>query len=283
MMIRDRLKELRELSKRQSITEDDVVSIYYDDDNDQKALLDLLDKIGPLYIKLKEMMDSVYELRLMVHEHDNRHKVDDKISKIKAQARKLRTCLDEIKNKSETTTGVVGHVARTHHLSLVIHLSMVLRELSVMQADTHDRHAQYVRKELIITGQAGIDEAELENLLEETTEIFTQNIIQETQVARQQLHDLQERHDAFIKLEKSITELHHMFHEVNALVFDQGDVINRIENSVFESQTRTEKAKGELIEARINQRKSLKKKIIIAIILSVILLIILLIVIFSFL
>lgn len=64
---------------------------------------------------------------------------------------------------------------------------------------------------LIFSGQAGIDEAELENLLDESAEIFTQNIIQETQVARQQLHDLQERHEAFIKLEKSITELYQMF------------------------------------------------------------------------
>lgn len=45
------------------------------------------------------------------------------------------------------------HVARTHHLSLVVHLSLLLHELSVMQADTHNRHAQYVRKELIITGK----------------------------------------------------------------------------------------------------------------------------------
>nr|XP_045616902.1 syntaxin-like [Procambarus clarkii] len=280
-MSRDRLKELRELSKRQSFYDDDVVTITYDDNNDQKALLELLDKIGPLYTKLKEMTEAVHELRSMVHEHDNRHKVDDKINKIKVQARRLRASLEEIRNKSEKSTGVVQHVARTHHLSLVVHLSLVMQELSIMQADTHDRHAQYVRKELIITGQVGLDEAELENLLEETTEIFTQNLIQETQVARQQLSDLQERHDAFIKLEKSLIELNSLFVEVLVLVQEQGVQIDRIENNIFEAQAKTEKAKVELSSALQNQKKSRKKKFIIGIVVSVILLIILLVIIFS--
>ncbi|XP_042211097.1 syntaxin-4-like [Homarus americanus] len=281
-MVRDRLKEFREISKRQSTADEDVVTISFDGNDDQKVLMESLDKIGPLYTQLKQMMESVHDLRTMVHEHDNRHKVEDKVNSIKAQARKLRMSLQEIKARSEKTTGVTHHVTKTHHVALVIHLTQVLHELSVMQADTHDRHAQYVRKELIITGQAGIDENELESLLEESTEIFTQNIIQETQVARQQLHDLQERHDAFIKLEKSITELYQLFQEVALLVQEQGETINRIENNIFEAQTKTEKAKVELVSARINQTKAMKKKFIIALIVGVILLIVALILIFSF-
>ncbi|KAG7174981.1 Syntaxin-4-like [Homarus americanus] len=228
-MVRDRLKEFREISKRQSTADEDVVTISFDGNDDQK-----------------QMMESVHDLRTMVHEHDNRHKVEDKVNSIKAQARKLRMSLQEIKARSEKTTGVTHHVTKTHHVALVIHLTQVLHELSVMQADTHDRHAQY------------------------------------TQVARQQLHDLQERHDAFIKLEKSITELYQLFQEVALLVQEQGETINRIENNIFEAQTKTEKAKVELVSARINQTKAMKKKFIIALIVGVILLIVALILIFSF-
>ncbi|XP_071538470.1 syntaxin-like isoform X3 [Panulirus ornatus] len=280
-MTRDRLKELREISKQNGVIDEDVVTITYDKNDSQRDLLEFLDKIGPLYKKLKDMMDCVHEVWTMVHEHDNHHKVEDRVNKIKSDTRKLCTSVDEVKSKSEKTTGIMQHIARTHHLSLAIHLSLLLHELSVMQADTHDRHAQYVRKELIITGQTGIDEAELENLLEESTEIFTQNLIQETQVARQQLYDLQERHEALIKLEKSITELHQMFQEISILVHEQGETVNRIENNVFEAHTKTEKGKEELITAQANQKKALKKKFILAIIISVVLLCIILILVFS--
>lgn len=52
-MTRDRLKEFRELSKQQSVPDEDVVTVTYDGNDDQRVLLELLDKIGPIYKKLK--------------------------------------------------------------------------------------------------------------------------------------------------------------------------------------------------------------------------------------
>lgn len=99
------------------------------------------------------MQETVNELQKMVTEHSNRHKVDDKILDIKKEALKLKTALSEVKNKSEKSSGVVQHTAVTHHFSLVLHLSILLQELSKMQTDAHSRHTQYLRKELIITGK----------------------------------------------------------------------------------------------------------------------------------
>lgn len=50
-MTRDRLEEMHELSKISSVSDSVVVSV--EGSEDQRELLDLLDKIGPLYDKLK--------------------------------------------------------------------------------------------------------------------------------------------------------------------------------------------------------------------------------------
>lgn len=72
-----------------------------------------------------------------------------------------------------------------------------------------------------------------------------------------------------------------IFQEVSQLVSGQGEMINRIENFVYEAQAKTEKGKSELVSARENKKKAFKKKIILGIILSVIALIIILVIIFS--
>lgn len=72
-----------------------------------------------------------------------------------------------------------------------------------------------------------------------------------------------------------------IFQEVSQLVSGQGEMINRMENFVYEAQAKTEKGKSELVSARENKKKAFKKKIILGIILSVTALIIILVIIFS--
>ncbi|XP_045127255.1 syntaxin-1A-like isoform X2 [Portunus trituberculatus] len=278
-MTRDRLKEMQEKSQANGVSESVVVSV--EGSQDQKELMDLLEKLGPLYDKLKVMSAQVVEVRRMIHDHDQRQELEDKVDAIKGEARRLRVELEGVKATIGKSSGVVEHVARTHHLSLGVLLTQVLQELSSMQVEAHNRHAHYIRKELIITGQCGYDEEELESLIEESTEVFTQNLIRQNQLAKLQLSNLQERHEAFVKLEKSILELHQLFQEIAQLVRDQGEMVTRIENNIYVSQTKTEKGRMELQEARGNMQKALKKKFILGIILGVVVLIIILAIVFS--
>lgn len=279
-MTRDRLKEMQEKSKTNGVSDSVVVSV--EGSEDQRELMALLDKLGPLYDKLKGMSEQVQDVRRLIHDHDQRQEVEDTVDSIKGDARKLRTELEGVKAKIGKSSGVVEHVARTHHLSLGVLLTQVLQELSSMQVEAHNRHTHYIRKELIITGQCGYDEEELESLIEESTEVFTQNLIRQNQLAKLQLSNLQERHEAFVKLEKSIVELHQLFQEIAQLVRDQGEMVTRIENNIYVSQTKTEKGRMELQEARVNMQKALKKKFICGIILGVVVLIVVLVIVFSF-
>ncbi|XP_042860789.1 syntaxin-1A-like [Penaeus japonicus] len=291
-MVRDRLQDFqnrvekfrKDGALKHADEESASVTLYIEPDEvQQQQLLDLLHKIGPQYSKLKDMEKDVEDLRGILHEHDSRQRVEEKIGRLKSEVRKIQSCLEEVKKKQESSNGVVQHAARTHHLSLAIHLSLMLGELSGMQIDMHDRHKQYVRKELMITtGHDERNEEELETLLEQSTEIFTQNIIKETQIARQQLQDLQERHEAVIMLEKSITELCQLFQDLALLVHQQGETIDRIESHMFEAQERATKAKEQLQEAVVQRRKVVKKKFILYMIGATCLLVVALIIIFSF-
>ncbi|KAK3859225.1 hypothetical protein Pcinc_034630 [Petrolisthes cinctipes] len=282
-MGKDRLQELRQIRQSQGIVgSEEPVVILIEEDETQRKLLVLLDILGHLYAKLKTSLSTVEELKSMVRVHQHKDKVEDQVSKIKAEARKIRKDMEEIKEESQRNSGLLKHVAETHHHSLYTYLTLILRELSVIQIEAQNRHTQYLKKELIITGHAGYSDEELQNLLEEPPELFTQNLIRETQEARQQFVDVQARHEDFKKIENSITELWHLFMDVAQLVSDQGEKLNRIENNVYQAQAKTEKGKTELVSARLNQRKALKKKIILGVILGVVVLIITLTVVFSF-
>ena len=47
---------------------------------------------------------------------------------------------------------------------------------------------------------------------------------------RQTINDIQNRHEMFLSLEKSITELHDMFLDIAQLIESQGEMVNRIGN-----------------------------------------------------
>ncbi len=51
-------------------------------------------------------------------------------------------------------------------------------------------------------------------------------MLDDTQMARQQLTEIQDRHNDLIKLEASITEVRDMFMEVAALVQEQGEMVS---------------------------------------------------------
>ena len=47
---------------------------------------------------------------------------------------------------------------------------------------------------------------------------------------RQTINDIENRHEMFMSLEKSITELHDMFIDIATLIESQGEMVNRIGN-----------------------------------------------------
>ena len=78
---------------------------------------------------------------------------------------------------------------------------------------------------------------------------------------RQTLDDIQNRHDMFMNLEKSIMELHEMFIDIATLIETQGEMVNNIDNHVSSAVDYTERATQDTKKALEYQRAARRKKI----------------------
>ncbi|PIO27000.1 hypothetical protein AB205_0200620, partial [Aquarana catesbeiana] len=58
------------------------------------------------------------------------------------------------------------------------------------------------------------------------SDVFTCNLLKDTQVTKQALNEIESRHDEILKLEKSIVELHEMFMLLSTQVEEQVSLVN---------------------------------------------------------
>ena len=91
-----------------------------------------------------------------------------------------------------------------------------------------------------------------------------------------------DRHDEFLKLERSIREVAEMFRELEGLIAQQGDLVNNIAHNVEQATEKVAKGRKQLSDAERHQRSARRKKVICAIIIFVAVLIILLIILGEF-
>lgn len=126
-----------------------------------------------------------------------------------------------------------------------------------------------------------ITSEELDALLDaQETNLFVDNILQDSKLAKQQLSDIQDRHKELVKIEKSIAEIRDMFTEIAFLVEKQGQQLNSVEYFAGTTVDNVDSGRIRLKKANQRSHRFRKKKIKIAIILSVIIILFLLILIF---
>jgi t-SNARE complex subunit (syntaxin) len=87
--------------------------------------------------------------------------------------------------------------------------------------------------------------------------------------AKKLLHEMQDRHQDILAVEKSIGEMNQLFVEMAVMVEQQQDVINNIEANVGQAADYTQSAKEELKVAVVHQKSLRKKKWIFLIILII--------------
>ena len=78
---------------------------------------------------------------------------------------------------------------------------------------------------------------------------------------RQTINDIENRHEMFMNLEKSITELHDMFIDIATLIESQGEMVNRIDAHVDSAVEYTTRATNDTKKALEYQSKARRKKI----------------------
>nr|CAH8855627.1 unnamed protein product [Trichobilharzia regenti] len=154
-------------------------------------------------------------------------------------------------------------IRKTQHNTMVRSFMNVMQEYNKAQTDFRDASKARIKRQIEISRRSVTDE-ELEDMLESgNPQIFTQGILTDTQQARQNLADIQARHMDIINLEKSIRELHELFLDMASLVETQGELIDRIDINVKQTQDYVAEARQETKKAVVYKKKSRKKMLII--------------------
>lgn len=205
-------------------------------------------------------------------------KLEDFNAEIKQKSNQVRTSLKNIqKNNDEEDDqkrlGADLRIRQTQHTTLTKLFVEVMTEYNKTQTDYREKCKATIQRQLEITGRTTSND-ELEEMLEQgNISVFTQDIIMDTQQAKQTLADIKARHEDIMNLEKSIRELHDMFMDMAMLIESQGEMVDRIEYHVDHAKDHVLIATQDTQKAKEYQSKARKKKIIIIICVSVLLLI----------
>lgn len=275
-MTKDRLAALKAAQGDEDDVDGDVCAINMGTtENFMEAFFEQVEEIRKMIEKIASNVDEVKKMHsaiLAAPQTDDKTKevLEGLMADIKMSANKVRAKLKVMEQSisQDEGTNIFSadlRIRKTQHATLSRKFVEVMNNYNSCQVDYRDRCKARIQRQLEITGRATTDE-EIENMLESgNPAIFTQEIITETQQAKQSLKDIEARHNDIIKLETSIRELHDMFMDMAILVENQGEMIDRIEFNVEKSVDYIESAKQDTKKAVKYQSKARRKMICIII------------------
>ncbi|XP_031844625.1 syntaxin-1A [Nomia melanderi] len=107
-----------------------------------------------------------------------------------------------------------------------------------------------------------ITSEELDNLLDsQENSLFVDNILEDSKIARQQLSDIQSRHNDIVKLEKSIAEVRDIFTEMAFLIEKQGEQVNSVEYFAGKTANNVDTGRTDLKKAEKRSHRYRKRKV----------------------
>ncbi|CAF3821641.1 unnamed protein product [Rotaria magnacalcarata] len=266
-MTKDRLPALRAAQNTEdSDTDGAYVALNMEDNS--RFMSDFFAHVDSLRTnidKISELVDEVKRLHstiLAAPQADDRTKeeLEEKMADIKKLANDVRQRLktmeteieqegnenawrtadmqmeDDQEQPSQSKIQALPRMQKAQHATLSRKFIDVMNSYRNAEIEYRERCKARIQRQLEITGRS-VTDGEVEEMLESgNPAVFTQGIMVETAQAKQSLADIEARHGDIIKLEKSIKELHDMFIDMAALVQTQGEMIDRIEFNVVQSE-----------------------------------------------
>lgn len=233
-----------------------------------QEIREMIDKIASNVEEVKMKHSTI--LSAPQTDDKTKEELEELMTDIKRTANKVRAKLKVIEQNIEqeeqsNKSSADLRIRKTQHATLSRKFVEVMNDYNACQIDYRERCKGRIQRQLEITGKTTTNE-EIEEMLESgNLAVFTQDIIMETQQAKQTLADIEARHADIMKLEKSIQELHDMFMDMAMLVEQQGEMIDRIEFNVEQAVDYVETAKMDTKKAVKYQSKARRKLIMIII------------------
>ena len=316
-MVRNRLDELQAASKHAQITEEEEMKpLNQDKEKKAKAIMkakkkgdkdfdpedfeDFLERFEEVVGKIDKVKANVAEIRTLQkailtstrQDEQKEARMNDLIAENKKFGKKIRDVIKKEQDFLEKKFTSPKKMTQQRQMDMRMRRTQVAAqskrfydiwtEYNNGQVEYRDKSKKLLVKRCKITNNSLTDD-QIENMLDEgNTAVFARSILDEERLARQQLSELQDRHDELLKLEKSIREVHEMFMEIANLVSQQGEMIDNITIHVDRATYDVEQGKGHLGKAEGYAVAARKKKICLGVFLLVVVLIVVIVIVAEF-
>lgn len=196
--------------------------------------------------------------------------LDALVADVKKMGRKVKNDLGLIETMVDKRLPQAGayvsaeqRIKKMHYTMITKEFCDIMNEVNVIQTSYQEKLKEKMVRQLAVMNPDGSDytNEQINEMIESgKTSIWTQNLLRETEDAKQKLNAVQARHEEIIKLEKSIMEVHEMFLDLAVLVESQGAMINNIEDNVLKTGDYIRTATVELDMARQHKASFNKKR-----------------------
>ena len=153
---------------------------------------------------------------------------------------------------------------------MVISINFSIWNTTIIQKN-RDQSKQKIGRQMQLAG-SNLSEDQLENMIDSgqgAQLVGHVHIEGDADQLRQTINDIENRHEMFMSLETSITELHDMFLDIATLIEGQGEMVNRIDGHVDSAVEYTSRATNDTKKALEYQSKARRKKIMMMICLTI--------------
>ncbi|XP_075073076.1 syntaxin-3 isoform X1 [Mixophyes fleayi] len=261
--MKDRLEQLK---ATQDTDDTDEVDISIDNAAFMDDFFTQIEEIRQNIEKISESVSETKKLHSVIlsaplPEQKTKDELENLTLEIKKAANNVRSRLKAMEQSIEQDdmqSSADLRIRKSQHSVLSRKFVDVMTKYNEAQVDFRERSKGRIQRQLEITGKSTTD-AELEEMLESgNPNIFTSGIINDSQISRQALSEIESRHRDIVRLESSLKELHDMFMDIAMLVENQGEVTDNIEINVMKSVDHVEKAREETTKAVKYQSKARK-------------------------
>ncbi|XP_062510487.1 syntaxin-1B-like [Corticium candelabrum] len=230
---------------------------------------DRVNRLEVLINSMRQLHDEIIHTPLLDHSKGKSpaERLESMMDEVKSEARSVQARLKNMEKKlEEEQRGASRHstelrIRKAQHSHLSRKFMSVMEDYNRVQTEYRDQCKDRIVRQLNITGKE-MTASEVEEKLDEgDLQVFTQDIILDNERVKQAIGDIEARHNDIITLEKSMKELLELFQELATMVYEQGELINNIENNVTAAAEYVREGKGQIKKAVQLQSKIRHKKI----------------------
>ncbi|KAG6800181.1 syntaxin-1A [Apis mellifera caucasica] len=294
-MVRDRMPELRAYQNNSTtfgkgFLQDVHIQIYQN--KKLKEVLDKVEGIRDLIQLIAENTAIVRNLHNNVLSYTNKDiqkELENRMYTISQTSFRIQQKLREMSKEVVPIDDLTITSAREGPIHIrikALQYTTMLKLFSQIMEEYNNSMLRYNEKCRLLLHQQKllirkhITSEELEKLLDvQENNIFVDNILEDSKLAKQQLSDIQNRHNEIIKIEKSLAEVRDMFTEMAFLIEKQGEQINNVEYFAGKTADNIDSGRIDLKKAEKKNQRYRKRKIKLGIIISIIIIIFLIIII----